>query len=180
MLEAGQRDVFVYRFDWDEAPSNWLLDLKSLLGAGHSFEIPFVFHDIDGEMTYMPMALIDEGNLPGAEPLARSMSAYWGQFAHSGDPGNGDGTHPHWKPSREKGRYLVLDSEDDGGIRMRDGALDRSAVFDLLANGAPALGGEQGLCLAYNNLFGKDAIFSFTTACAGGEDCAGAPQRFCP
>ena len=181
MLAAGHEDVFVYRFDWDEVPSNWLMDLQSLLGAAHGFDMPFVFYDLDNEMTYMPIDLIDEDNLAGAEPVARSMSSYWGEFAHTGDPSRGrTGDQADWSRWQAGGRYLVFDSPADGGLHLRDGALDRAGVFRQLAADSAALGGQKGVCLAYTNLFGEDAIFSFTTACPGDSNCAGAPQHFCP
>ena len=181
MLAAGHEDVFVYRFDWDEVPSNWLMDLQSLLGAAHGFDMPFVFYDLDNEMTYMPIDLIDEDNLAGAEPVARSMSSYWGEFAHTGDPSRGrTGDQADWSRWQAGGRYLVFDSPADGGLHLRDGALDRAGVFRQLAADSAALGGQKGVCLAYTNLFGEDAIFSFTTACPGDSNCAGASQHFCP
>ncbi|MBK9665555.1 MAG: carboxylesterase family protein [Gammaproteobacteria bacterium] len=122
MHQAGHRDVFVYRFDWDEVPANWLLDFRSLLGASHSFEIPFVFNDMDNEMTYLPFDLIDADNITGAAPLGRAMSSYWARFAYTGDPGRtGLWTCPDG-PTGERRRYLVFDTQADGGIRMHSGS----------------------------------------------------------
>ncbi len=181
MHQAGHRDVFVYRFDWDEVPANWLLDFRSLLGASHSFEIPFVFNDMDNEMTYLPFDLIDEDNITGAAPLGRAMSSYWARFAYTGDPGRGRAQDlPPWSRWQGEGEYLVFDTQADGGIRMHSGSRERVDVLRQLAGDGTALGGQAAVCLAYNNLFGPGAIFSFTTACPVSGDCAGAPQRFCP
>ena len=181
MLAAGHRDVYVYRFDWDEVPSNWLMDFQSLLGAAHGLEMPFVFYDVDNEMTYMPIDLIDEDNLASAEPLARSMSSYWSQFALTGGPARGRTNDlADWSRWQADGNYMVFDTSEDGGIRLQDGALDRTDVFRKLARGSAALGGQQGVCLAYTNLFGEDAIFNFSATCRDHSDCAGAPQNFCP
>ncbi len=181
MHQAGHRDVFVYRFDWDEVPANWLLDFRSLLGASHSFEIPFVFNDMDNEMTYLPFDLIDADNITGAAPLGRAMSSYWARFAYTGDPGRGRALDlPRWSRWQGEGEYLVFDTQADGGIRMHSGSRERVDVLRQLAGDGTALGGQAAVCLAYNNLFGPGAIFSFTTACPVSGDCAGAPQRFCP
>ncbi len=181
MHQAGHRDVFVYRFDWDEVPANWLLDFRSLLGASHSFEIPFVFNDMDNEMTYLPFDLIDADNITGAAPLGRAMSSYWARFAYTGDPGRGRALDlPRWSRWQGEGEYLVFDTQADGGIRMHSGSRERVDVLRQLAGDGTALGGQAAVCLAYNNLFGRGAIFSFTTACPVSGDCAGAPQRFCP
>lgn len=181
MHQAGHRDVFVYRFDWDEVPANWLLDFRSLLGASHSFEIPFVFNDMDNEMTYLPFDLIDADNITDAAPLGRAMSSYWAQFAYTGDPGRGRALDlPPWSRWLETGGYLVFDTQADGGIRMHSGSRERVDILRQLAGDGTALGGQAAVCLAYNNLFGPGAIFSFTTACPVSGDCAGAPQHFCP
>ena len=181
MHAAGHKDIFVYRFDWDDIPGNWLIDFKSLLGAGHSFEIPFVFYDMDNEMSYMPFGLIDAGNRPVAEPLAAAMSSYWGQFAHTGDPATGrTGALASWSRWPQNNQFLVLDTQAEGGIRAERGALDRASVFTKLAADSEALGGQAGVCRAYENLFGADAIFSFFAACKADTDCAGAAQYFCP
>ena len=162
MAAAGHRDIFVYRFDWDDMPGNWLLDFKALLGAGHSLEIPFVFYDMDNEMTYMPVDQIDNDNLAEAEPLARAMSNYWGQFAREGNPGKGNSNElPVWSRWQDPGRFLVFDTAADGGVRMQEGGLDRDQVFRQLAKDQSNLGGQAGVCLAYTNLFGEDAVFNF-------------------
>jgi para-nitrobenzyl esterase len=178
---AGHNDVFVYRFDWDEMPSNWLLDFKSLMGAGHSLEIPFVFHDLDNEMRYMPMDLIVDDNRAEAEPLARAMSSYWGQFAHQGDPATGRlENSPRWSAWQGEEKYIIFDTADEGGIHMGSGGLDRDSIFRQLAGDRAALSGQAGVCLAYNSLFGANAIFGFTTHCPDGNPCAGSPEHFCP
>lgn len=181
MTAAGHRDVFVYRFDWDDIPSNWLLDFKALLGAGHSFEMPFVFHDLDNEMTYMPFDLIDEDNIEQAQPLAEAMSSYWGQFAQHGDPNReGSGGHPRWVRWGSDGQFLVLATSAQGGIRMQQGALERATIFRQLVQDGEHLGGANGVCLAYDNLFGENAIFQFAAKCPPGQDCPGAREHFCP
>lgn len=56
MRASGHDEIYVYRFDWDEPGGSFLLDLDSLLGAARGLEIPFVFRDLDGEMSFMPFA----------------------------------------------------------------------------------------------------------------------------
>jgi para-nitrobenzyl esterase len=181
MHTAGHEDVYVYRFDWDQVSPTWLIDFSSLLGAAHSFEIPFVFHDTDNEMTYLPFDLIDEDNLAGAEPLARAMSSYWGQFALTGNPAKGRaGDLPQWSRWQSQENYLVFDTAKDGGLRIHSGGTDRSRIFRQLAGDGTALGGQAGVCLAYTNLFKDDAIFSFTATCRDDNTCAAAPHHFCP
>ena len=118
MRQAGHEDVFAYRFDWDEEESVFFFDLSVALGAGHAIEIPFVF----GDFTSLGML---SGYFPNNDAqfnLSNSMMSYWGEFAHSGDPGNGrSGNETTWSRfGDDQKTSIVFDTESDGGIRMID------------------------------------------------------------
>ncbi len=122
--------VFGYRFDWDEADSFLWVDWSQVLGAAHAFEIPFVFGDFD-----IPLlrSLYGEESLAGREALSRAMMSYWAEFAANGTPGRGRGGDlPEWKSWDESGpesdRFLVFDTEADGGIRMSADAVTSSSL----------------------------------------------------
>jgi para-nitrobenzyl esterase len=130
LARAMPGEVFSYRFDWDEEPSIFGVDLGELLGAAHGFEIPFVFgHWNLGPDTYR---LFDSRNLPGRETLGAAMRSYWAEFARRGHPGKGRKSElPHWAAWTEgAARFAILDTERGGGIRMAEGsetALDIAA-----------------------------------------------------
>lgn len=111
--------VWVYRFDWDEEPRIPLLvDLSRVLGASHGFELPFVFGHWDlGPQSGLLFAF---WNAESREALARRMASYWTEFARSGAPGRGrEGGLPDWQPwSGDGARFMVFDTEADGGLRM--------------------------------------------------------------
>jgi para-nitrobenzyl esterase len=60
------------------------------------------------------------------------MSSYWAEFAYHGSPGRGrDGTLPEWRawsdaPNGDK--FVTLDGDSDGGIRMNN----KAVTFDVL------------------------------------------------
>ena len=129
----------------------------------------------------MPLELIDADNIAEAERIARAMSSYWGQFAHTGNPATGSGQDmPGWLRWPSQDNYLIFDSTAGGGIRMHSGGVDRASIFQQLAADDAGLGGQAGICRAYNNLFGDTSIFGFAAACEAGDTCAGASQNFCP
>ncbi len=131
----GER-VFVYRFDWDEESDFLWIDLPKWLGAAHALEIPFVFARLSlGRATSW---VFDEERRPAAERLSNEMTSYWAAFAEGGDPGRGrSGDLPRWRawaseeaPSE---RFMVFDTEADGGLRMDGDGVDRDEVIRRLA-----------------------------------------------
>ena len=140
--------VFAYRFDWDELPSFLWLDLSRLLGAAHAFEIPFVFGSFD--LGWANRFLWSERAAPGRDALSEAMMSYWARFARTGDPGAGrSGDLPRWvawDPSApDAPRFLVLDSEEGGGIRMSSEAVSVRGVVARI-QGDPAFEDESERC----------------------------------
>jgi para-nitrobenzyl esterase len=129
--------VWVYRFDWDEELSIPWVRLDRVLGASHGFEIPFVFghFDLGPEDT----GLFTPFNRAARKDLSAAMMSYWAEFAYAGDPGRGrDGSLPAWEPwseGAEAHKYVVLDTEDGGGIRMGSEPVTmETVVADVLAD----------------------------------------------
>ena len=110
--------IYGYRFDWDESPSSWIVDLPTLFGAGHGSEISFVFNDFAGGLR-LPF-LYEPESQPGRAALSNAMMNYWGRFAHSGSPDTGAfQQQPEWTAWQETdANIMVLDSPADGGWRM--------------------------------------------------------------
>jgi para-nitrobenzyl esterase len=126
--------VFAYRFDWDDEGRVLWIDLGDLLGASHAMEIPFVFDRLHFFGLGWPIFQRGRAEIDGR--LADAMASYWTAFAATGDPGRGrDGSLPAWTPWGEDGKtFVVLDAEDDGGIRMSDERVTRQGVLAAIAN----------------------------------------------
>jgi para-nitrobenzyl esterase len=129
-LASGNAPVFVYRFDWDEEPTLAGIDLSQIIGAGHGFEIPFVF----GHFDLGPRAnvMFTETNAPGREQLAKRMMGYWAEFARKGAPGTGGGVGPEWRPfepAQGTPDFMVFDTDQDAGTRLERGLLDMRGVL---------------------------------------------------
>ncbi|MEM7408735.1 MAG: carboxylesterase family protein [Myxococcota bacterium] len=128
--------VYAYRFDWDEEPRILWADLGQLVGAAHAIEIPFVFgHWNLGPQSHL---LFDDDNAPGRVALSDAMLSYWAEFAWKGAPGRGRTRElpawDAWDPSApDAGKYLVLDTETGGGIRMEPAVVTNDALFVDLA-----------------------------------------------
>ncbi len=120
MLASEQSNIFSYRFDWDSSPKSWLANLPELVGAGHGLEISFVFGDFLGGLR-VPF-LYGEETRDDREALSKAMMNYWGQFAHTGSPGQGSySQQPDWRAwADNKVNTMIFDSATDGGWRMEN------------------------------------------------------------
>ena len=127
MLHAGHREVYAYRFDWDEQGTVQGFDMSLAVGAGHAVELPFVF-GTSSSLTPGLSGVTDESR--GA--LSASMTSYWAQLAYAGAPGQGrDGRQPEWQPWHERDGepcLMLFDSAADGGVRMSAERIDHDAL----------------------------------------------------
>jgi len=154
-LRASQGPtVFAYRFDWDEEPKFLWLDFSKLLGAAHGLEIPFVF----GSLSFAgaDRIIFDDARRPAAEELSQRMMSYWSEFAHSGDPGRGRaGDLPHWRAwdasAPDSPRFMILDTESDGGLRMSSDAVTQEDVV-ARAEADPRFRDQRERCELYRLL----------------------------
>lgn len=165
--------VFVYRFDWDEELSFLWSDFGDLLGAAHGIEIPFVFGSFD-----LFAAVFNEKSRPGREKLSRAMMSYWAQFAYTGDPGRGrEGDLPTWgawdESSDDSHKFIVLDTQEDGGIRMSAEAVTEETILASIA-ADPRLENETARCELFQTLVDYSNFDPADHAAAG---CPGLPAQ---
>jgi para-nitrobenzyl esterase len=146
-LRRHQRDVWVYRWDWDEVKGPPWIDFSKLLGAAHGTEMPFVFGS--PAWSYMPASLFEADSF---EPLSRQVRSYWAEFAAGGEPGRGQtGQLPEWtrwSPADGAPRTLLLDTPEGGGVRMSPDTVDRAELVARVAQD-PGLRGVGERCEIY-------------------------------
>ena len=145
--ENGGKPVYIYRFDFDDLLS-WPVDLSKMLGAAHGFEIPFIF----GSQNVFPSSWL-LSNADERDQLGEQMMQYWGQFAHSGDPGRGTkDQNLKWLQWQENGIHtLILDTKSDGGIRMISNKVSASDLKMRLHN--DTLFNDEEKCEFYIQMF---------------------------
>jgi para-nitrobenzyl esterase len=170
MRQVGP-SVFAYRFDWDEEPTIMGADLAVMLGAAHGFEIPFVFGHFDlGKAGNM---MFTTSNEPGRLALSSAMMSYWSEFAYHGAPGHGrDGKLPEWSAwdsSRpEAPKYMVLDTDDGGGLRMSAETVTQASVLAAI-EADPRLATRKEKCRIYHDIAAWSRGFTeaeYAKACA--------------
>ncbi|RZO69527.1 MAG: carboxylesterase/lipase family protein [OM182 bacterium] len=166
MRAAGNSNVYAYRFDWDEEPSQLGFDLSVALGAAHALEIPFVFNDFAGGLGLGYLYPFDDAQ----QALADSMSSYWTAFAYHGRPGRGrDGKEVAWLGWKDRGKTsLILDSLNDQGIFMDDQEVTLASMKAELA-ADDQIQDEMERCTHYARMFrGKHFIDAEYQALGGG------------
>ena len=155
MYEAGHRDIYTYRFDWDEQGVIDGVDLSLGLGAAHAVEIPFVFGLGVG------LATFGDPQAAGRVALTKSVQSYWTEFAYHGAPGSGRaGDELAWLPwvsGEDAAKTLVLDTAADGGIRMTSEQITRETLRSAVLHEAGF--SDRGLQAdLYRELFGRRAF----------------------
>ncbi|WP_306251517.1 carboxylesterase/lipase family protein [Parvularcula sp. IMCC14364] len=116
MAQAGHRDVYAYRFDWDDGGRFLFMDLKKMLGAAHAMEIPFVFN-VFSLLGQADSIMFQKKTEEDRQKLSRTMGSYWASFARNGVPSaNGAPAWPVY--SAEGTSVLRLDAVSDGGIEL--------------------------------------------------------------
>ena len=131
LTESQDEGVYAYRFDWDDLRSFITLDLRSLMGAAHALELPFVFGNLD----LLDKALV-LSDYQSARELSDRMMSYWSEFAHSGSPGRGkDGAllgWTEWKNDAGSAKLMLLDSSLDSGTQMVSSVVTYATIADKL------------------------------------------------
>jgi para-nitrobenzyl esterase len=133
LLRRLRESFFAYRFDWDEQPRLFLRDLGKLVGATHGIETAFLFDNFDrsgrGRFAFT------DGNAEGRAQLGAALRSYWTEFALHGAPQRGrKGELPPWKPWGKTDKYMLLDTEDGGGLRMHRHAATVNYLLQRLAH----------------------------------------------
>jgi para-nitrobenzyl esterase len=119
-IARWQKDVYYYRFDFDDIP------LGRTIGAFHSLEIPFVFGTYERGLIKTVLGLKGVGL---AAPMSQAMMGYWANFARQGDP-NGEGL-PEWPAYQGKDRErMVFDAGEVKVIREPDEQFQRCELWD--------------------------------------------------
>tara|TARA_Y100000768_G_scaffold345102_1_gene291809 strand:- start:3242 stop:5005 length:1764 start_codon:yes stop_codon:yes gene_type:complete len=114
ILNAGNKSLYAYRFDWDDHRRLLIADFKSLIGAAHATEIPLL---AGNEKLVGGYPLSDLIYPAGRSKfyISRNLMKFWTNFAHTGNPGASTNSI-EWNSFGDDFSYMVLDNKND--LRM--------------------------------------------------------------
>ena len=131
LLNEQYSPIFTYRFDWDDEPSYYGIDIKTLIGTSHTIEIPFVFGTFNNFMGKLGEILFDEDNKVERELLSAQMMSYWTQFAYTSAPNRGrENELPLWSAvNLQNNKAMALDAKSGKGLTMYATNLSVEAIL---------------------------------------------------
>ena len=137
MHSAGNKEVYAYRFDWDDHRRLLFADFAELIGAFHPSEIPLISGN-DQLVGNFDFILYPAG--PSKRFTEKNMMQFWSNFAKTGSPGAST-NNISWTPFiNEEGKksLMIIDKRKELGMKSFNMNLDRlineleiSSVIDL-------------------------------------------------
>ena len=108
---AGNEDLYAYRYDWDDHRRFFVANFKQLIGAAHATEIPLLTGNMDLVGGYPLSDLLYPPSF-SKRYMSKNLMKFWTNFAKTGAPGMSSNL-VSWEPylSTKKGSYLVLDKK---------------------------------------------------------------------
>ncbi len=131
LQEAGNENLYAYRFDWDDHRRFVVANFKKLIGAAHATEIPLLAGNSDLVGGYPLSDLIYPPSI-SKKYLSKNMMKFWTNFAKNGNPGKSTNSIDWQKYSTEEGNsnYLILDNKKN--LKMQNEKLSFDSLINLL------------------------------------------------
>ena len=128
MKDAGNKNLFAYRYDWDDHRRFIVGDFRKLIGAAHATEIPLLTgnNKLVGDYGFF---IYPRG--PSKKFTSKNMMKFWTNFAKVGNPGKSTNSIK-WNSYNgvEKSNFIVLDNR--ANLKMSSDKISfESLVADL-------------------------------------------------
>ena len=128
LYKSGNKDLYAYRYDWDDHRRFIIADFKELIGAAHATEIPLLTgnNKLVGDYGFL---IYPKG--PSKRFTSKNMMQFWTNFAKNGNPGissNGIEWMKYNGQENISSSYMILDNRKN--LRMHTDEFS----FSSLAN----------------------------------------------
>ena len=134
LKNAGNTNLYSYRFDWDDQRRFFLANFKDLFGATHALEIPL----LAGDTTLVGGPPVSNFVYPRGISrfyTSRNMMKFWTNFAKNGVPGNSTNNiewNPYFDDDSNKKSYMILDKKNN--LRMSSDITSLKQLTEELYN----------------------------------------------
>ena len=110
LYKSGNKDLYAYRYDWDDHRKFIIADFKELIGAAHATEIPLLTgnNKLVGDYGFL---IYPRG--PSKRFTSNNMMQFWTNFAKFGQPGissNGVEWKEYSGQKNMPSNYMVIDN----------------------------------------------------------------------
>jgi para-nitrobenzyl esterase len=127
MQSAGYRELYAYRYDWDEQADNYLVPFSTILGATHASEIAFIM----GAPMFGEIGDYMYPDTESAREMTEVMMSAWGSFAREGAPRLPNKIDwPRYEASQPA--FMTLDSGN--ALALSDDVPPLAALLDQVAS----------------------------------------------
>ncbi len=113
LSSAGNKQLYAYRYDWDDHRKFVLANFKELIGAAHATEIPLLAGDYKLVGGYPLSDLIYPPSV-SKRFTSKNMMIFWTNFAKYGDPKLSSNS-VKWEPydinKSRNGKFLIIDKK---------------------------------------------------------------------
>jgi len=113
LAKAGNKNLYAYRYDWDDHRQFLIADFKKLIGAAHATEVPLLAGDYKLVGGYPLSDLIYPPSV-SKRFTSKNMMQYWTNFAKYGEPGKSTNS-VKWQPydinKSRNGKFLIIDKK---------------------------------------------------------------------
>ena len=117
LYSTGNKDLYAYRYDWDDHRRFVIADFRELIGAAHATEIPLLTgnNKLVGDYGFL---IYPRG--PSKRFTSKNMMKFWTDFAKNGRPGissNGVEWLKYNGLENSSSNYIILDNKRN--LRMK-------------------------------------------------------------
>ena len=129
---AGNDELYAYRYDWDDHRRFFVANFKQLIGAAHATEIPLLTGNMDLVGGYPLSDLLYPPSF-SKRYMSKNLMKFWTNFAKTGAPGMSSNL-VSWEPylSTKQGSYLVLDKKKN--LAMKEDNVSFKSLTNKLIN----------------------------------------------
>ncbi len=131
LAQAGNKNLYAYRYDWDDHRRFVIADFKELIGAAHATEIPLLAGNNDLVGGYPLSDLIYPPSF-SKRFTSKNMMRFWTNFAKNGIPGSSSNSI-RWDSyliDSKKSNFMILDKKKN--LKMKDDSISFESLTSKL------------------------------------------------